>query len=66
MVSWAVLAGVLQQAEGSDPSPLFSTGGAQLEYGVLFWASQYKTEIDLLESPTKGHRDGEGTGISLL
>lgn len=22
---------------------------AQLEYGVLFWASQYKTEIELLE-----------------
>ena len=35
--------------EGSNPSPLFGTLRARLEYWVRFWAPQYQTDIDVLE-----------------
>lgn len=34
------------------------------KHSVQFWVPQYKRDVDILESPTKGHKNVEGTGAS--
>jgi len=63
--SSATLGGVLQQAEGSDPSPVFSTGEATA--GVLCSVLGYPVQEGhghTRESPVKGLEDDEETGAS--
>lgn len=45
--------------------PEYTVLGHNLERCVQVWDPQYKTDVNTLER-IKGHRNDEGTGVSLL
>lgn len=65
MVSCVALDKVLQRVKRGDPSPLqhwrSHTWITLSSSGLLI-----KEDVGMLESPEKGHKEDEGTGVSLL